>query len=273
MNKKWIKVAVERIWEKTRIEMHAIVDTRSRREGAAFWFSTYSRSNGPVFSIHPYGLKRHSISMMFGNYASACIQHIREHANIETYVLANALIGEVGRRVTVECTGMDGGFSASLSERTSIVATRRIDDARALTSWVESVDVALIPMIAALAELIGYDNPHVDADAETETQEVAEGRVYQALVQKRERNPKSRLLCLMMHGNHCGVCGVVPQERYGDVAGTILEVHHIEPLSELEAPKVFDPRNDLIPLCPNCHRAIHTRKPAYRPEELRKLIR
>ena len=48
-----------------------------------------------------------------------------------------------------------------------------------------------------------------------------------------------------------------------------IEVHHIEPLSELRDAKVYNPITDLIPICPNCHEAIHSEKPALTPDQLR----
>ena len=87
-----------------------------------------------------------------------------------------------------------------------------------------------------------------------------EGGVLLAIVKRRERNPRNRLLCIRLHGERCACCGLEPRSVYGD-AGSIIEVHHIEPLSLLGAPRLYDPAKDLAPLCPNCHRALHTRRP------------
>jgi 5-methylcytosine-specific restriction protein A len=49
-------------------------------------------------------------------------------------------------------------------------------------------------------------------------------------------------------------------------------VHHLEPVASLDVPRVYNPATDLIPLCPNCHRAVHSRAPVpYQPEELKRL--
>ncbi|WP_375264163.1 HNH endonuclease [Palleronia sp.] len=63
-----------------------------------------------------------------------------------------------------------------------------------------------------------------------------------------------------MHGERCLACGIEPTRRYGD-AGGIIEVHHLEPLALLKKPRPYDPVSDLVPLCPCCHRAVHTRHP------------
>ncbi|MOA48213.1 HNH endonuclease [compost metagenome] len=66
-------------------------------------------------------------------------------------------------------------------------------------------------------------------------------------------------------------CGLEPRLEYGE-AGSIIEVHHLEPLALLKEPRPYDPRADLVPLCPSCHRAVHTRRPIpFSIEELRDL--
>ena len=55
---------------------------------------------------------------------------------------------------------------------------------------------------------------------------------------------------------------------YGEGVG-VIEVHHLEPLALLVDPRAYNPETDLVPLCPNCHRAVHTQRP--RPIELEAL--
>ena len=85
-------------------------------------------------------------------------------------------------------------------------------------------------------------------------------RVLESVVKRRERNPRNRVLCIRLKGERCAGCGLEPRKSYGS-AGAIIEVHHLEPLSLLQAPRPYDPAFDLVPLCPNCHRAVHTRRP------------
>ena len=124
-------------------------------------------------------------------------------------------------------------------------------------------------MMAAMAELIGYD---AIEEAQLQNPSAIEGALSQVTVNRRERNPRNRLLCIRIHGEKCAVCGMEPRRKYGD-AGGIVEVHHLEPVSYLVFPRAYDPRKDLIPLCPNCHRAAHTRRPVpFTPAELMALI-
>jgi len=124
----------------------------------------------------------------------------------------------------------------------------------------------MVPLMASMAELIGYD-PAEDVVGDIE------GSIIEETIRRRERSPRNRLLCLSIHGHRCAACGFVPDGVYGDARG-IMEVHHLEPLGLAELPRKYDPRTDLVPLCPNCHRAIHTRRPVpYTLEELKEVIR
>lgn len=38
------------------------------------------------------------------------------------------------------------------------------------------------------------------------------------------------------------------------------EVHHVKPLSTLEEATEINPKEDLVPVCSNCHRMIHRKK-------------
>lgn len=37
-------------------------------------------------------------------------------------------------------------------------------------------------------------------------------------------------------------------------------MHHVRPLAEVNEEYEIDPMKDLVPLCPNCHLAVHTSK-------------
>jgi 5-methylcytosine-specific restriction protein A len=120
--------------------------------------------------------------------------------------------------------------------------------------------------MAAMAELIGYDM--LDERVADEAP-AFEGAVLQSVVNRRERNPRNRLLCIRIHGEKCKSCGLDPKKKYG-AAGSIIEVHHLEPLATLVEARPYDPRKDLVPLCPSCHRAAHTRRPI--PFSLNELV-
>ena len=49
-------------------------------------------------------------------------------------------------------------------------------------------------------------------------------------------------------------------------------MHHIIPISEINEIYTVDPKQDLIPVCPNCHRALHSQRPPVTIEELKEII-
>lgn len=84
-----------------------------------------------------------------------------------------------------------------------------------------------------------------------------EGNIKYQLSKKYERSPKNRLEAIKIHGTKCLICGFDFKEVYGDRGEGFIEIHHIIPLSELNEETEINPKNDLIPVCSNCHRMIH----------------
>ena len=99
-----------------------------------------------------------------------------------------------------------------------------------------------------------------------------EGAVKTVAVNAYERNPEARKQCLDAHGVACVVCGFNFGKRYGLVAESYIHVHHLRPLSEIKASHKVDPKEDLSPVCPNCHAVIHLRKPPFTLEEVRAMM-
>lgn len=225
------------------------------RAGLDIWFSDLEHNRGPVVELRPKGLKSHRVELRFGNFARSIIEQILE-APDEDVELARSLIESIKAEAKVEIPGQtmdgwlvsDGGFRICATLR----HTESSDNPEAMIATCREV---IVPMMAAMAELIGYDVVLVDNNGDT-----MEGAVTKREVTQRERNPRNRLLCLRIHGHTCKSCGLTPSSHYG-TAGSIIEVHHLQPLSTLGEPRKYDPRTDLAPLCPNCHRAVHTRKP------------
>ena len=103
----------------------------------------------------------------------------------------------------------------------------------------------------------------------SELPELKEGTAEYVTQNKYERNPKARAACLAYHGTACKVCGIDFAKAYGPEFAGKIEVHHIVPLSEIGEEYVVDPVKDLVPVCPNCHTALHSKKDGvYTVEEL-----
>ena len=244
-------------------------DPSGLRKGLQIWFSDLKQQCGPVAELHPYGLKRHKVELSFGNFSGPVIRQIM-CAGDEDLQLARALIESISADVTVEIPGQTKQDWTVSDGKFRIIAKRQhagpSDNEPEMIATCRGV---IVPMMAAMAELIGHDV--VEAPLSDNSQGM-EGAVFQSFVKKRERNPRNRLLCIRIHGDRCKVCGLDPCKSYAS-AGSILEVHHLEPLALLAEARSYNPKTDLVPLCPNCHRAVHTRRPVpLTPEELQHLL-
>jgi hypothetical protein len=86
---------------------------------------------------------------------------------------------------------------------------------------------------------------------------------------KRKRCSELRLAALKKWGNRCACCGYSFADVFDHLRRDCIEIHHLNQLSL--NPGRLVTVDDLRPLCPNCHRAIHTRNPAYSVIELKKM--
>lgn len=132
------------------------------------------------------------------------------------------------------------------------------------------------PQVATALELLGW----VDGEAILLPEEIAaatasllEGAVCRVTVNSYERNPEARRRCIEAHGTTCTICGFSFVAAYGEVAEGYIHVHHLRPLSEINAVYQVDPVKDLRPVCPNCHAVLHRRIPAFSIEEVHEFLR
>ena len=72
-----------------------------------------------------------------------------------------------------------------------------------------------------------------------------------------ERDPRAREECLKHHGFGCAVCGLVFEQRYGDLGKHFIHVHHLKPLALCDSAYELNAKEDLRPVCPNCHAMLH----------------
>ncbi|GLB54177.1 hypothetical protein NBRC110019_32180 [Neptunitalea chrysea] len=79
---------------------------------------------------------------------------------------------------------------------------------------------------------------------------------------------KAKKECLKHYDRKCVLCGFEDKtSKYTNI--DIIEVHHLKPISEINEEYIVNPIKDLRPVCPNCHRALHSKVPAYSIEELK----
>jgi 5-methylcytosine-specific restriction protein A len=100
-------------------------------------------------------------------------------------------------------------------------------------------------------------------------QSYSEGASVTVSINTYERSAGARAACVAHHGYDCVVCGFNFAKTYGKVGENYIHVHHVVPLSEVDAEYEVDPILDLVPVCPNCHAIIHRTRPALAVEQLR----
>lgn len=243
------------------------VDQSGLRTGLRLWFEDLDERHGPVLEMKPFGMRGYRVTLGFGKFAGEVIRQIQA-AGVEDVGLARALVNSIDETISLDFSGQKrDSWSVSSGAFTITATTRGLTQDPDVAATAVTRDI-VVPLMAAMAELIGYD---VIEEDETE-EEAFEGAILVSTVRRRERNPRNRLLCIRLHGEKCACCKVEPRKVYGN-AGGIIEVHHLEALSLLEAPRQYDPAVDLVPLCPNCHRVVHTRRPVPLPlEDVREML-
>ena len=253
----------------TRIEAKTLSQNRN---GVRVWFTEYDPLEGPVFELESSGISRHRVSLKLGKFSGNFLKLVAE-ASDDTETNARAILRSIQRVENCEIvfSGENTLSDWSLNHASfQISATRTdINDFRSLQSFSKTATLLVIPIMSAVTELVSESEKEEEIP---EDENLYEGALLHSVVRKRERNRKLKRLALEIHGKQCAVCGLKPEDLYSD-AGDIIEVHHLQPLGTLDSPKAYNPETDLIPLCPNCHRAAHERKPLpFTPEELRSLI-
>jgi 5-methylcytosine-specific restriction protein A len=83
-----------------------------------------------------------------------------------------------------------------------------------------------------------------------------------------ERNPKAREMCLKHYGYKCIICGFDFEKIYGEIGKGIIHVHHLNKISQINGEHEIDPIKELVPVCPNCHTVIHSRREMYSINEM-----
>lgn len=120
---------------------------------------------------------------------------------------------------------------------------------------------------------LGLEVPAISEEITPDSGEHWEGSVSTVMVNKYERSSSARKKCLEHWGYGCAVCGRTMEEMYGPEGAGRIHVHHLTPISEIGKEYQVDPINDLLPVCPNCHAAIHFGMKHRTIEEVKAMIR
>jgi len=107
-----------------------------------------------------------------------------------------------------------------------------------------------------------YANQAVDEDDE---EEFPEGRILYRVHRRHERSrvlgSKMKRRWLGRQGKlACLACGFDFEETYGPRGRGYIECHHVVPVSELRS-GARTRVEDLVPVCSNCHKMLHRKRP------------
>lgn len=99
---------------------------------------------------------------------------------------------------------------------------------------------------------------------------VSEGHLSKRLAASAARSIALRRLALKRHGASCSACGLKFLKRYDGLKTDCIELHHVSPLSRGQRMSTV---NDLVPLCPNCHRVAHSTEPPLPVSAIRQMLK
>lgn len=129
-------------------------------------------------------------------------------------------------------------------------------------------------VLKKLAQAGFGEKPEKSEESADAAELLTEGATISVRADRYERSRAARRACIEAHGATCAICGFDFAKTYGPQFTGIIQVHHVVPLHQTATEHVVDPVRDLIPVCPNCHVALHA-KPGggtYTPDELRVLM-
>lgn len=64
------------------------------------------------------------------------------------------------------------------------------------------------------------------------------------------------------------------RKQYGELGAGFIHVHHVIPIYQIDKQYKVDYKNDLKPVCPNCHAMLHRKlnDKFYTIEELKEIV-
>lgn len=120
------------------------------------------------------------------------------------------------------------------------------------------------------SKLVQYLNCEFEYDS-GEKCSALEGDVRSYSGKYKARSAWLRDECLRIKGSKCEICGFDAANIYGEEFAEKIHIHHLNPISQNE--KHETTLNDLIPVCPNCHMILHSKKGGvYQPDEVKAML-
>lgn len=139
--------------------------------------------------------------------------------------------------------------------------------------------VRLVEVVNAIRNAVEYDllaDHALKGDDEPDIQEAEEGKVLTRLHRSRERNrrlitDKKKQVLKKLGKLECEACGFDFHKRYGTVGEGLIDVHHTKPVHTLK-PGEKTHLKDLVLLCSNCHRVVHSSRRWLGIEQLKEAL-
>jgi 5-methylcytosine-specific restriction protein A len=125
--------------------------------------------------------------------------------------------------------------------------------------------------------VIKGDVPEASEEEDEEFAEAEEGRILTRIHRSRERSRKlveNKKASVLKANGHlkCEACSFDFEATYGKRGKGFIEAHHVNPVHTLVAGQKTK-LEDLVLLCSNCHRIVHTQRPWLTVDELHQLFK
>ena len=106
-----------------------------------------------------------------------------------------------------------------------------------------------------------------------DSKEYREGKKKVVVVNMQERNPAARQVCINHYGAKCYICKFDFGRTYGAECEGMIHVHHRKMVSETDGEHEVNPVDDLVPVCPNCHMVLHSKRDGcYSVDEVKAML-
>lgn len=152
----------------------------------------------------------------------------------------------------VKHNGKDGSVTSSAIDKLLLSKRTYIDKLeKAYLKYCNIIGATPKDMISAQRKYW-----YLDGNAEDSDEVYEEGESRQVSTNRYERSLEARRKAIEYHGLRCVVCGMDFEETYGKIGRGFIHIHHITPIASKGFSKI-DYKNDLVPVCPNCHAMLH----------------
>ena len=167
--------------------------------------------------------------------------------------------------------GFVTGITSPLRNASNFAATNAIDTVDQSPAWTNREDNnSLDNLLNSIINYLSLVSSDKGKDVVSNTSETfREGKSKDIIQTEYERNPHARIACLKHHGYSCQICDFNFETCFGELGKGFIHVHHINPIAEIGEEYEIDPKKDLVPVCPNCHAMINSRRPPFTIEEIK----